>query len=92
VRDTGRGIAPDELPTIFEPFVQVDREGVSERQRGVGLGLAISRELATAMGGDLSVQSELGKGSIFTLRLRRVPAPSPTAPGAAAGAGEPEPV
>ncbi|MFL5386737.1 MAG: CHASE3 domain-containing protein [Longimicrobiaceae bacterium] len=92
VRDTGRGIPPDELPTIFEPFVQVDRDGVSERQRGVGLGLAISRELTTAMGGDLSVQSEPGKGSVFTLRLRRVPAPSAPASGAAAGAGEPEPV
>ncbi|HET7229552.1 MAG TPA: CHASE3 domain-containing protein [Longimicrobium sp.] len=98
VRDTGRGIAPEELPTIFEPFVQVDRDGVAERQRGVGLGLAISRELATAMGGDLSVQSEVGKGSIFTLRLQRVPAPGSAAPAtpaaqtpeAAAGAGEAE--
>jgi len=97
VRDTGRGIAQDELPTIFEPFVQVDRDAVAEKQRGVGLGLAISRELATAMGGDLSVQSELGKGSIFTLRLPRVPAPGTTetpaapaaqTPEAAAGAGE----
>jgi signal transduction histidine kinase len=92
VRDTGPGIAPGQLPTIFEPFVQVDRERVAEKQRGVGLGLAISRELATAMGGDLSVQSEVGRGSIFTLRLPRVPAPgtaSPSAqtPGAAAGTG-----
>ncbi|HEU4558598.1 MAG TPA: CHASE3 domain-containing protein [Longimicrobium sp.] len=87
VRDTGRGIAAGELPTIFEPFVQVDRERVAERQRGVGLGLAISRELAAAMGGDLSVQSEVGKGSIFTLRLQRVPAPVPPA-AAATGAAE----
>ncbi|HYH83734.1 MAG TPA: CHASE3 domain-containing protein [Longimicrobium sp.] len=86
VRDSGRGIAPDELPTIFEPFVQVDRAQTEARQRGVGLGLAISRELATAMGGDLSVQSEVGKGSIFTLRLQR--APAPTAIPAAPVAGE----
>jgi signal transduction histidine kinase len=85
VRDTGRGIAPAELPTIFEPFVQVNRHETAERQRGVGLGLAISRELAAAMGGELSVQSELGKGSIFTLRLRRVAAPTAIAAAPAAG-------
>lgn len=85
VRDTGRGIAPAELPTIFEPFVQVDREETAERQRGVGLGLAISRELAAAMGGELSVQSELGRGSIFTLRLQRVAAPASTPAGSTAG-------
>ncbi|HSU14768.1 CHASE3 domain-containing protein [Longimicrobium sp.] len=87
VRDTGRGIPPGQLPTIFEPFVQVDREQVAERQRGVGLGLAISRELAVAMGGALSVQSEPGKGSIFTLRLRRAANPH-ALPQAAPGAGE----
>ncbi|HEX8246402.1 MAG TPA: ATP-binding protein [Longimicrobium sp.] len=69
VRDTGRGIAPDQLPLIFQPFVQVNRDQVPERHRGVGLGLAISRELATAMGGELTAESELGKGSTFTLRL-----------------------
>ncbi|HEX6751098.1 MAG TPA: CHASE3 domain-containing protein [Longimicrobium sp.] len=89
VRDTGPGIAEDQLATIFEPFVQVDRQAVPERQRGVGLGLAISRELAGAMGGSLEVQSEPGKGSIFTLRLRRVPNPH-AHPEAAAGAGEAE--
>jgi len=88
VRDTGRGIPAGELPTIFEPFVQVDRDSTSERQRGVGLGLAISRELATAMGGDLSVQSEVGRGSIFTLRLQRVTAPA-TSPSPAASAAVP---
>jgi signal transduction histidine kinase len=71
VRDTGRGIAPEQLPLVFQPFVQVNREQVPERQRGVGLGLAISRELAVAMGGELSVESELGRGSTFTLRLPR---------------------
>ncbi|HEU0054840.1 MAG TPA: CHASE3 domain-containing protein, partial [Longimicrobium sp.] len=53
VRDTGRGIPADRLSTIFEPFVQVDRELTDRAHQGVGLGLAISRELARAMGGDL---------------------------------------
>ena len=89
VRDTGRGIAPAELPTIFEPFVQLNRDQTAERQRGVGLGLAISRELAAAMGGELSVQSEVGKGSVFTLRLQRVAAPEGS-PDATSGLAEAE--
>ncbi len=74
VRDTGRGIAPDKLPGIFEPFVQVDRERTDTAHQGVGLGLAISRELARAMGGELSAESEPGAGSTFTLRLLRAEA------------------
>ncbi len=68
VRDTGRGIAQDKLEGIFEPFVQVDRRYKRE-QEGIGLGLAISRELARAMGGELGVESEEGRGSVFELRL-----------------------
>jgi signal transduction histidine kinase len=68
VRDTGRGIPPDKLGAIFEPFVQVDK-GLTRSSEGTGLGLAISRELARAMGGDLVVQSILGTGSAFTLTL-----------------------
>jgi signal transduction histidine kinase len=68
VRDTGRGIAADKLATIFDPFVQVDRS-LHTSESGVGLGLAISRELARAMGGDLAVESVVGSGSTFTLRL-----------------------
>ena len=68
VRDNGAGIAPEKQASIFDPFVQVDRR-LSNPREGVGLGLAISRDLARAMGGDLDVESELGKGSIFTLRL-----------------------
>ncbi|HSU14769.1 ATP-binding protein [Longimicrobium sp.] len=75
-RDTGRGIARDQLPHVFQPFVQVDREQVPEAKRGVGLGLAISRELAVAMGGTLTVESEVGRGSVFTLRLPRAPIPA----------------
>ena len=70
VSDTGIGIAPDKLATIFEPFVQVDQR-LTRTQEGVGLGLAIARELARGMGGDLVVKSEAGRGSRFTLRLPR---------------------
>ncbi|HET9986705.1 MAG TPA: ATP-binding protein [Longimicrobiales bacterium] len=69
VTDTGRGIAADQIEAIFEPFVQVDRNATAEAQQGVGLGLAISRNLARAMGGELRAQSVVGKGSTFTLRL-----------------------
>lgn len=69
VQDTGRGIPAAELPRIFDPFVQVDRELTAGSQQGVGLGLAISRDLARAMGGDLTVRSQVGTGTTFTLRL-----------------------
>lgn len=71
VRDTGRGIAPEKLAAIFEPFVQVDRHLTHESQQGVGLGLAISRDLARAMHGDLTARSVPGAGSTFTVHLRR---------------------
>jgi PAS domain S-box-containing protein len=70
VSDDGAGIPPDKLEAIFEPFVQVGRD-FSSPQGGTGLGLAISRDLARRMGGDLEVESELGKGSTFTLMLRK---------------------
>ncbi|HEX6641703.1 MAG TPA: ATP-binding protein, partial [Thermoanaerobaculia bacterium] len=68
VTDTGRGIAPEDLESIFDPFVQV-RSNRADAPQGVGLGLAISRDLAQAMGGDLTVESRLGVGSVFTLHL-----------------------
>jgi signal transduction histidine kinase len=71
VTDTGIGIPADKLATIFEPFVQVDTR-LTRTHEGVGLGLAISRDLARAMGGDLTVDSRIGEGSCFTLTLRRV--------------------
>ena len=71
VSDTGRGISADKLDTIFEPFVQIDRHLTPTGQQGVGLGLAISRDLARAMGGNLAVQSDVGAGSVFTLTLPR---------------------
>ena len=68
VRDTGRGIAADALERVFEPFVQVDAR-LTRTQDGIGLGLAISRDLARGMGGDLVAESTLGVGSTFTLSL-----------------------
>jgi signal transduction histidine kinase len=68
VRDTGVGIAADQLDSVFLPFVQINRS-LSHPREGIGLGLAISRELARGLGGDLTVRSEAGKGSTFTLRM-----------------------
>ncbi|MFL5581288.1 MAG: ATP-binding protein [Gemmatimonadaceae bacterium] len=68
VRDTGAGIPADKLETIFEPFVQLDRNYTTASE-GTGLGLAISRDLARVMGGDLTAESEPGVGSTFTLSL-----------------------
>lgn len=72
VRDTGIGIAPDQLTRIFDPFVQVERR-FNTPVHGLGLGLSISRDLARAMGGDLTVESQLGSGSTFTLTLPMMP-------------------
>ncbi|MDQ3949755.1 MAG: HAMP domain-containing histidine kinase, partial [Gemmatimonadota bacterium] len=70
VRDTGVGIPAERLPFIFEPFVQGDR-ALNRPHEGVGLGLAISRDLARGMGGDLTVESVVGGGSVFTISLPR---------------------
>jgi signal transduction histidine kinase len=68
VTDTGIGIPPNHLAAIFDPFVQVER-GHTRPNDGSGLGLTISRRLARQMKGDLTVRSEVGKGSVFTLWL-----------------------
>lgn len=70
VLDTGQGIPAEEQETIFEPFVQLGRSLTSTRE-GIGLGLAISRQLARSMSGDLKVTSRPGEGSTFTLILPR---------------------
>ena len=68
VKDTGIGVPADQLERIFEPFVQLGRT-LSAPASGTGLGLAISRDLARGMGGDLFVESESGRGAVFTLTL-----------------------
>ncbi len=68
VRDTGIGIAADELPMVFQRFHQADRERAI-RYGGTGLGLAISTRIAEALGGTLTAESEPGTGSVFTLTL-----------------------
>ena len=70
VSDNGAGIPADKLERIFEPFIQVD-SALTRTKEGVGLGLAISRDLARGMGGDLTVKSTVGKGSRFELTLPR---------------------
>ena len=70
VIDTGVGIAEEHLARVFEPFVQVDSK-FTRAHEGVGLGLAISRDLARGMGGDLTAVSQLGVGSAFALVLPR---------------------
>ncbi|HEU4454285.1 MAG TPA: PAS domain-containing protein [Longimicrobium sp.] len=70
VADTGIGIPADKLDAIFDPFVQV-RSDLTRPHEGTGLGLAISRDLARGMGGDLTVRSTPGEGSVFTLTLPR---------------------
>jgi signal transduction histidine kinase/DNA-binding NarL/FixJ family response regulator len=68
VTDTGVGVPPDKLESIFDPFVQVHRR-LTHTTEGTGLGLSISRDLARGMHGELTVESEVGHGSIFTLSL-----------------------
>ncbi len=79
VRDDGAGIAPDVLPQIFEPFLTTKESG-----HGVGLGLAISRGIVERHNGRIEVESELGRGTTFTVTL---PSQAADAPLAAVGAG-----
>ena len=77
VTDTGVGVKPADVERVFEPFVQIDRHLTTATQQGVGLGLSISRELARAMHGDLTLQSMEGVGSAFTLTLPIVSTSAP---------------
>jgi signal transduction histidine kinase len=77
VADSGIGMTPEQQAKLFEEFTQADKT-TAQRFGGTGLGLAITRKLARIMGGDVTAASELGKGSVFTVRLpggRDVPAP-----------------
>jgi signal transduction histidine kinase len=69
VEDRGPGIPPEELPQLFKPFTRLSTVTLSQH-RSVGLGLAITRRLVEAHGGTIDVRSEVGKGSVFSVRLR----------------------
>src|SRR5262249_19191787 len=66
--DTGIGMTPEQQAKLFEEFTQAD-SSTARQYGGTGLGLAITRKLARMMGGDVTVTSEPGKGSVFTVRL-----------------------
>ena len=68
IRDSGRGIKEDDLEKLFDDYFQTDAE-IRKENEGVGLGLAISRSIIKAMDGDIAVESEYGKGSLFTVKL-----------------------
>jgi signal transduction histidine kinase len=76
--DQGAGIAAEHLPKIFDPFWQVDNE-MTRRAGGTGLGLSVTQRLVQLLGGDISVQSELGVGSTFTVRIPTRPTVMPHA-------------
>jgi signal transduction histidine kinase len=72
VEDNGQGISPDDLPHVFDRYAQAG--GYRARRGGTGIGLALVREAARLHGGDVSVKSEIGKGTLFSVRLPRVAA------------------
>ena len=91
VADTGIGLTPEQQRRLFQSFSQAD-PSTSRKYGGTGLGLVISRRFAQMMGGDIRLQSEFGRGSVFTVRLPRVSGPARPAPGhAAAPAAAPAP-
>jgi len=68
VEDTGIGIKTEDIDKIFRPFLQID-SGITRKYEGTGLGLSICKKLVRLLGGDIRVQSEYGKGSIFTFTI-----------------------
>ena len=68
IRDTGTGIPPEQLPYIFDRFYQADDEATRHAE-GTGIGLALTKELVKLLGGEISVKSEVGKGTVFEVRL-----------------------
>ncbi|MEQ1617557.1 MAG: HAMP domain-containing sensor histidine kinase [Terricaulis sp.] len=78
VSDTGPGIAEEELPRLFTPFSQTG-DVRTRAEGGVGLGLAMAQRSASLLGGEISVRSELGRGSTFLIRLPITPPPGATA-------------
>ncbi len=89
VRDTGMGISAADLPYVFERFWRADRARSRASERGgFGLGLAIAQWIVQAHGGTLTVQSRLGRGSVFTVLLPMLDVPAPAAEGGTTGAEE----
>lgn len=69
VSDTGKGISKQDQTRIFERFYQVDKSRKGGEGRGVGLGLSIAKQIVMAHAGDISVESDLGKGTIFMVKM-----------------------
>ena len=88
VADTGKGISKEDLARIFQPFVQLADKN---HRDGTGLGLPICQRLATLMGGELTAESEPGRGSTFTVTLRNVRPAAPAARKPAASSSAPQP-
>jgi PAS domain S-box-containing protein len=91
VTDTGIGMSAEQLDRLYRPFMQAD-VSTTRKYGGTGLGLAISREFCQMMGGTLSAESELGKGSAFTVRLPGDPAAPEELAAVAGGMAERQPV
>ncbi len=91
VTDTGIGMSAEQLDRLYRPFMQADAS-TTRKYGGTGLGLAISREFCQMMGGSLSAESELGKGSAFTVRLPGHPAAPAALAAATGGIAERQPV
>ena len=85
VKDTGVGIPEEKAEKVFDPFVQAGRQ-LNQPAQGIGLGLAISRDLARAMNGEITLESAVGKGSTFTLVMPRAPRMDPADVAAATAA------
>ena len=85
VRDSGIGMTPEQLGKLFRAFTQADAS-TTRQYGGTGLGLAISRRLARMMGGDITAESEPGRGTAFTFELPAHTAAAQTAPAPAAPA------
>ena len=67
--DTGKGIPNDEIATLFDEYRQVEGQSESAIQKGTGLGLSITKRFVELLGGTIRVESEVGKGSTFTLTI-----------------------
>jgi signal transduction histidine kinase len=83
VRDTGPGIEPNMRLTVFEPFIQGEAANHRQYSQGAGLGLSLVREMLHALGGSIELESEVGKGSTFSISVPRAALPEQGEGGAA---------